>query len=242
MSPAKATPQLGTDVMIDRVVKYAGEGRTVLGGVSFEVLPGSHVAVIGPNGSGKTTLLMLLAGMDLPDDGAILIDGSSLASFDYFDLREHRLTTGFVFEDQGLLANTTIFENVALPLRYHFGATLDEAEIRARTQAILEELAIADLAQLTPARANLSARKRALLARALLLEPRLLLIDEPQGGLVMAEQDLVRRACESRRKERGMTIVHTDHDGKFGALVPDRVVLLDQGQVMAIGAPGEVKV
>ena len=233
---------LGTEVMVERVVKRTPDGKTVLGGVSFEVLPGSHAALIGPNGSGKTTLLMLLAGVDLPDEGAILLDGLSLACFDYFDLRDHRIMTGYVFEDQGLLTNLSILENVALPLRYHHGSELDDSEIRLRVLALLTELEIDFAASLTPARTNISVRKRALLARALLLNPRLLLIDEPQGGLVTGEQELVRRACENRRKARGMTIIHTDHDGNFGALVPGRVIRFDQGLISAIGAPGEVKV
>lgn len=239
-APAGARRAGGADVMVDRVVRLGPDGQPVLADVSFEVAPGAHVALVGSTGSGKTTLLRMIAGMLLPDHGDILVDGVSLASFDYVDLRQHRLRTGFAFEDAGLLSNVSIFENVALPLRYHYGRALDEAEIRARVRALLGELEIEAHAATFPPRVNPCVRKRAHLARALILEPALLLIDEPQAGLVAAEQEIVRRVCEGRRAERGMTIIQTDHDGAFGPFRPERVILLEAGRVKAIGAPGEL--
>jgi ABC-type transporter Mla maintaining outer membrane lipid asymmetry ATPase subunit MlaF len=245
--PAKPAPKPppgtrgGTEVVLDRVTKRGGDGRAILSSVSFEVKPGEHVAVIGSGGSGKTTLLQLVAVVDLPNEGAVLIDGVSTACLDYFDVRERRTRTGYVFQGQGLLSNTTIFDNVALPLRYHLGATLDEAAIAARVRALLGELEIEAAAALPPQRASASVRKRALVARALALEPSLLILDEPQENLVPTEQELVRRACESRREARGLTILQADHDGEFGPLWPDRVILLESGVLKAIGAAGEIK-
>lgn len=238
---AAAPGRRGTEVVLDRVGKRTPEGRAILSGISFEMKSGSHIAVIGSGGSGKTTLLQLIAAALLPTEGAVLIDGASSACFDYAEMREHRLRTGYVFEDKGLLTNVTLFENVALPLRYHLGATLDETAVQLRVEALLVELEIEPFASMTPPRANPSARKRALLARALVLNPALLIIDEPQADLVPHEQELVRRACESRRELRGMTIVQADHDGEFGPLMPERVVHLESGEVKAIGAPGEIK-
>jgi D-methionine transport system ATP-binding protein len=179
--------------------------------------------------------------MDLPTVGSVLVDGVATAALDYEGLRNHRVRTGYVFEDQGLLANQPLFENVALPLRYHHGAKLHEEDVQLRVRALLTELDIEAFAPFPPARVNPSARKRALLARALVLSPRLLLIDEPQAYLLPSEQEVFARACESRRKEAGMTIIQADHDGEFGPLVPERVVHLERGRVLAIGAPGEIK-
>jgi phospholipid/cholesterol/gamma-HCH transport system ATP-binding protein len=227
------------EIVFDRVHKFTADGAPLLSDVSFSVDSNAHVAIVGAVGSGKTTILDLMAGLDLPDKGSVFVDGVSVEVFDYEDLREHRMRTGYVFGDRGLLANLPLFENVALPLRYHYGAVLGEEAICDRVRSVLAELEIEGFSTLMPARANQSVRKRALLARALLLEPMLLLFDEPQAGLVPAEQELVRRACEGRRAARGMTIVQADHDGTFGPLRPERVILIDSGRVKAIAGPDE---
>ena len=229
----------GKAVSLLHVTKRDAEGHLLLDDVSFDVEPGGHVALVGQVGSGKTLVLRLIAGAEQLDEGAVIVDGVSVAALGYRELQAHRASTGFAFELAGLLANQTIFENVALPLRYHEGGRLGEEEIRARVSGLLEELHVAPAtAALLPARVNASVRKRALLCRALVLEPRLLLFDEPQAALVTAEQRLVQEACDSRRKSRGMTIIQADHDGHFGPFVPDRVVFLERGRVKGIGAPG----
>ncbi len=236
--PAPRPGARAPEVALDRVGLRAGE-HVVISDVSFAIASNEHVALVGPAGCGKTTLLKLMAGLALPDEGEVRVDGVALSALDYEGLREHRLRTGYVFGDQGLVTNLPLFENVALPLRYHYGAALGEEAIRDRVLSVLSELEIDGAAPLMPARAHISIRRRALLARALLLEPVLLLFDEPQNGLVPAEQELVRKACEGRRAARGLTIVQADHDGHFGPFRPDRVVFLEGGRVARIGPPEE---
>jgi ABC-type multidrug transport system ATPase subunit len=227
----------GTEVIFENVVKRDRFGRPQLDGISLALEPHDHVALVGKLGSGKTALLALAAGLYEADEGQVLIDGVNIVSFDYHELQEHRRRTGYVFELKGLLANTTIFENIALPLRYFNGHELDDGEIRGRVQAMLQELDIEKFAGDIPARVNASAQKRALLGRGLILEPSLLIIDEPQAGLVPEEQELVARSIESRRAKRGMTILQSDHDGAFGPLMPDRVVVIDEGRMTGMGGP-----
>ncbi len=237
MSPSLA-PSPPAEVIYDRVttVPPSRVGRPPVFDVSFTVEANEHVALVGRAGSGKKTLLDLAAGLYPPDSGSVLVDGATLALMDYAELQAHRLRTGFVFETNALLVNTSIFENVALPLRYHAGRTLHEGEKRARVQAVLDELGIADFAGETPARVSSSVQKRALFARALLLEPAVLLLDEPQQHLVTKEQELVLAAIEARRASRGLTVLQADHDGRFGALVPERVIVLESGRIARAGS------
>jgi ABC-type ATPase involved in cell division len=221
--PSSETKSHGTAVLLHQVSKLGPDGRTILAPISFEVLPGEHIAIVGPSGSGKSMILYMIAIMELPTQGVVLIDNLQTSRYDYRATLAHRVRTGYVFTDRALLSNTGIFENVALPIRYHEPG-LPEERVRERVHGVLDEFEIADAGELLPFMAAPSVRKRALFARALVLEPRLLLADEPQARLTAEEQELVLAACERRRTERGMTIIQTDHDGMFGALKPDRVV------------------
>jgi len=218
-----------------RDVFKAGPGGAQLAGVSFEIESGGSVALVAPVGGGKTTLLRLLAGVVAPDRGEVRADGRALAGLDYRELQAHRVATGFGFERRALLANQPLFANVALPIHYHRPAS--EAEVRERVLSLLAELGIEKQAALRPGDANQSVRKRALIARALVLEPRLLLLDEPAIDLTPAEQERVRAALERRRARASMTIVQADHDGHFGPLAPERTLLLGDGKVLAEGEP-----
>jgi ABC-type lipoprotein export system ATPase subunit len=227
--PSSEAKSHGTAVLLHQVSKLAPDGRTILDPISFEVVPGEHVAIVGPSGSGKSMILYMIAIMEVPTKGVVLIDNLQTTQYDYRATLAHRVRSGYVFTDRALLANMSIFENIALPIRYHEPG-LPEERVDARVHELLEEFKIADAVELLPFMAAPSVRKRALFARALALEPALLLADEPQARLTEKEQELVRAACERRRAERGMTLIQTDHDGVFGPLTPDRVVeVVDSG-------------
>lgn len=223
---------------MDRVTVKDDLGRSVLNDMTLTIERGESVALVGHNGGGKTSALRLFAGMTAPTSGRVLVFGEDLARLSYEAQRRHRTQTGFVFEAGGLWANRTIEENIALPLEYHAqggpgpgpGRPRTLAEMREKVRAVAEELGIADALPLPSDRANVSVRKRTLVARALVLEPVLLLCDEPQVGLVTREAKRVSRAFERRRKDRGMTVVFADHDGVLDPFVVDRVSYVENGR------------
>lgn len=219
---------MSVDVLLDRITVRDETGRAVLDGVNISVLRGEALALVGHNGGGKSTVLRLMAGMMRPTAGRVKVAGKDLSKLDYDSLREHRTRVGFVFEGGGLWANRTVRENVSLPLHYHAGRITD---LEARVATLAEELDIVDELDRPSHRVNASVRKRALVARALVLDPLLLLCDEPQLGLVYAEARRVAKAIERRRSERGMTVVYADHDGTLDPYVATRMVYFEEGHV-----------
>lgn len=217
---------------LDRVSVLNEQGRAVVGAVSFSMRRGEALALAGHIGGGKTTMLRLLAGVLTPSQGAVLVEGVDLSTLDYDGMRAHRVRTGFVFEAGGLWANRTIAENIALPLRYHdAGKSMDDA-LDARTKSIAEELGIeGDLTQRSSS-CHASIRKRALFARALVLEPSLLLCDEPLVGLSKKEASLAAEAIERRRQARSMTVLYADHDGGIEPFVCDRTFYVEEGSLL----------
>ncbi len=210
-----------------REVWVSGEhGRHALAGISLQLDAGESVALVGRNGSGKTTVLRVLAGLTRPTRGSAEVFGVDPGALDDGRARRVREQIGYAFESFGLWSTRTVGENVALPLVYHRGG--------GDVVALARELGIEGALGLLPARVDASVKKRALLARALVLGPRLLLCDEPGFGLVHDEAAKVARAIERRRAE-GMTVLMTDHDGELGPYVATRRLHLDGG-VLVDGA------
>lgn len=218
-------------VALESVTVENDLGRVVVRDVSLTVEAGESVALIGHNGGGKTTILRLAAGLGAPTSGVVRTLGVDLSTASYAERRQHHLAVGFVFELGGLLANRTVYDNVSLPLAYH-RADASPRRVDARVRSIAAELGIADDLDTPSFRVNASVRKRALFARALVLEPRLLLCDEPQIGLTAREASKVARAVAERVKQ-GMTVVFADHDGLLDPYTVDRVLYVENGQILA---------
>lgn len=219
---------MSLDVALDRVTVRDDAGRAVLDGVDMSVLRGEAVALCGHNGGGKTTVLRLIAGLGRPHAGRVTVGGKDLSKLGYQAMREHRTRVGYVFEAGGLWANRSVRENIALPLHYHARRV---ADLDARVASLADELDIVDELDRLSHRVNASVRKRALFARALALDPLLLLCDEPQLGLVASEARRVAKAIERRRAARGMTVVYADHDGALEPYTATRMVYLENGQM-----------
>lgn len=203
------------------------QDNLLLDDVSLAVLPAESLALCGPTGGGKTLILRLLAGLIEPSLGVVLVGGQRVSSLDYEGMRSLRLRVGMAFEDGGFWANRSVLDNIALPMRYHRPDSAD-ADLKARDLA--DELGIADALAQGGSHAIGSVRKRALLARALLFEPALLLCDEPQRGLLPRESRRASEAIERRRKGRGLTVVYADHDGSLGPFACDRRFFFEQGR------------
>jgi putative ABC transport system ATP-binding protein len=207
-----------------------GSAVTVLDGVSLDVARGECVAVTGPSGSGKSTLLGLLAGLDTPTAGRIVVDGVDLATLDEDALAAFRRDRiGYVFQSYHLIPTLTAVENVAVPLEL---AGVEAA--RARALGLLEEVGLAARGHHYPVQLSGGEQQRVALARALARAPELLLADEPTGNLDSATGAQIIELLLALNRERGSTLVLVTHDPAL-ATHADRQVALRDGRVVGTG-------
>jgi len=218
-------------IEIRNVTKRFG-GFTAVDDVSLEVATGSLTALLGPSGSGKSTLLRIVAGLELPDSGEVLLAGE-----DATDLSPQKREVGFVFQHYAAFKHMTVRDNVAFGLRVR---KRPRAEIAARVDELLTLVQLQGYAKRYPAQLSGGQRQRMALARALAPEPRVLLLDEPFGALdarVRAElRDWLRRLHD----EVHVTTVFVTHDQEEAMEVADRVAVLNQGRLEQVGSPLEL--
>ena len=212
----------------DITLRLASGGRpvTILDGVSLDVPERGVLAITGPSGSGKSTLLGLIAGLDRPTSGSIVVDGVELTGLDEDALaRLRRDTIGFVFQSFQLIPTLTAAENVAVPLEL-----AGQADAPARAAALLEAVGLAGRAHHYPAQLSGGEQQRVALARAVALRPRLLLADEPTGNLDSATGSQIIDLLLTLRREFQATLLLVTHDDAL-ARHADRVVRLRDGRV-----------
>ena len=207
--------------------------RHILKNVSLEVMDNEILVIMGGSGSGKTTLLNHLLGLLHPTSGTIQLLGQDINAIDPLALQILRTRMGVAFQSGGLLSSLSVGENIALPLREH--TRLDETTIGIVTRLKLEVVSLAGFEDLMPAELSGGMIKRAALARAIVMDPKLLFCDEPTSGLdpVVASSidDLILRL----RDAMGMSIIIVTHDLDSAFKIADRICILDKGEVLAIG-------
>jgi sulfate transport system ATP-binding protein len=204
--------------------------------VSLEIQPGELVALLGPSGSGKTTLLRVIAGLEQPDSGRVVVDGE-----DTTGKRVQERNVGFVFQHYALFRHMTIFENVAFGLRVRPRATRPtEDAIRAKVHSLLGLVQLDWVAERYPHQLSGGQRQRIALARALAIEPKVLLLDEPFGALDAKVRRELRRWLRRLHDEIQLTSVFVTHDQEEALEVSDRVVLVNHGRIEQVGTPGHV--
>jgi sulfate transport system ATP-binding protein len=206
--------------------------------VSFKVETGELVALLGPSGSGKTSLLRIIAGIEMPDgdDGAILIHNEDSAAL---SLRDRRV--GFVFQHYALFRHMTIFENVAFGLRVRpRNLRPPEKVVREKVNELLKLVQLDWLGDRLPSQLSGGQRQRIALARALAVEPSVLLLDEPFGSLDAKVRKELRGWLRRFHDELKITSVFVTHDQEEALEVADRVVLMNEGRVEQVGTPEEV--
>jgi sulfate transport system ATP-binding protein len=222
-------------IEVRRLQKRFGS-TVVCDDLSLDIPAGQLVALLGPSGSGKTTLLRIIAGLEVPDSGTVLFHGEDATDA---DVRERRV--GFVFQHYALFGHMTIFENVAFGLRVRPKAVRpDEARIRAKVAELLALVQLDRLAARYPHQLSGGQRQRIALARALAVEPNVLLLDEPFGALDARVRKELRRWLRRLHEEMHVTSVFVTHDQEEAMEVADRIVVMNHGRIEQDGAPDEV--
>ena len=212
-------------------------GKTVVcDNLNLDIPSGELVALLGPSGSGKTSLLRIIAGLERPDSGSVLFHGED-ATFD--DVRDRQV--GFVFQHYALFGHMSIFENVAFGLRVRPRATRpSESQINAKVTELLKLVQLDWLADRYPHQLSGGQRQRIALARALAVEPKVLLLDEPFGALDAKVRKELRRWLRRLHDEMHITSVFVTHDQDEAMEVADRVVVMNQGRIEQDGPPDRV--
>jgi sulfate/thiosulfate transport system ATP-binding protein len=213
------------------VAKQFGE-FTALESVSLEVVEGSLTALLGPSGSGKSTLLRIIAGLETPDSGQVVIDG-----VDVTRARPQERGIGFVFQHYAAFNHMSVRENVAFGLRIR---KRPKPEVQARVDELLQLVGLTAWAGQRPAQLSGGQRQRMALARALAVEPRVLLLDEPFGALDAKVRAELRQWLRRLHDEQGVTTVLVTHDQEEAMEVSDTVAVMHEGRIEQTGAPRDV--
>ncbi len=217
----------------------------VLRGVSLAVQPSEKLVVLGPSGSGKSTLLRLMIGLEEPDQGEILVEGQPFLRREAPGkplqrgprFKSLRRDMGMVFQQFSLFPHMTVLENLILAPTKVLGMARPEAEARAR--ALLAKVGLADKLQQYPDKLSGGQKQRASIARALMMEPKLMLFDEVTSAL---DPELIHEVLRVMRQlaSEGMTMVVVTHEMGFASKVADRVVFMDQGMIVEQGPPEQI--
>ncbi len=215
------------------------EDKRVLHGVSLEVLPNEIFVILGPSGCGKSTLLKHMVGLLEPISGTVSLFGRRLDEMTEDEYRETLKRMGMLFQGGALLGSMTVGDNIALPIREH--TRLDETTIELVVGIKLSLVGLGGCEDLMPSELSGGMRKRAGLARALALDPELLLFDEPTAGLDPVTAAGLDRLILRLRKALDMTAVVVTHELESMRAIADRVTLLDAGEVIAYGSLDEIE-
>jgi branched-chain amino acid transport system ATP-binding protein len=226
-------------------------GVQAVNGISLDVLRGEMLSVIGPNGAGKTSLLNLVSGFYHPDSGSIAVDGHDLTHM--APSRVAALGVARTFQNIALFKGMSVLDNLMLGRHVHMKrgvfaslvywgpAQTEEIEHRKRVEEIIEFLKIQDLRRRATGSLAYGLRKRVELGRALALDPKVLLLDEPMGGMNQEEKEDMARFILDVKEEWGTTVILIEHDMGVVMDISDRVAVLDMGKKIAEGTPDEVQ-
>jgi phospholipid/cholesterol/gamma-HCH transport system ATP-binding protein len=225
-------------VIFDHVSKAFGT-KKVLRDVSFEVPAGQTLCILGRSGTGKSVTLKLLMSLIKPDNGKILVDGDDITSLNEAGLSRVRRKMGFLFQDAALFDSLTVYDNLALPLRRLTQKSQDEIE--AIIDRVLGQVSLSMDRMKMPSELSGGMRKRAGLARALVLEPKILLADEPSSGLDRITASEIDQLLLEQKTEHGTTILVVTHDVHGARRVGDRFAVFDKGDLIAFGTAAEVE-
>jgi sulfate transport system ATP-binding protein len=216
------------------ITKRFGSGAA-LAGIDVEVRSGELMALLGPSGSGKTTLLRVIAGLETPDAGRVLFGDE-----DATEIPVRKRQVGFVFQHYALFRHMSVFDNIAFGLRVRGRDKPGKAEITARVEELLRLVQLEEYGRRRPNQLSGGQRQRIALARALAVDPRVLLLDEPFGALDARVRKDLRRSLRDIHDATGRTTIFVTHDQDEALELADRVAILNNGVLEQVGSPDEV--
>ncbi len=213
--------------------------REILHGITLDVIRGETLVILGGSGSGKSTLLRTLVGLEKPSSGEIWLKGKNIAAISASEMDEIRKRIGMSFQGGALFGSMTVGENVALPLREH--TKLEDSTIGIILRLKLDQVGLSGFENYMPSQLSGGMKKRAAVARALAMDPEILFFDEPSAGLDPIIAAGVDQLIIDLKKAFRMTIIVVTHELASAFLIADRMVLIDKGNVIAIGPTAEMR-
>ncbi len=222
-----------------RELHFAYNERPILSGLNMQFERGKVIAVMGGSGSGKTTVLRLIGGQIRAQAGSVTVDGQEVGSLDQKGLYRLRRRMGMLFQHGALFTDLSVFDNVAFPLREH--ARLPEAMIRDLVLMKLHAVGLSNAAALKPSEISGGMARRVALARAIALDPELIMYDEPFAGLDPISMGMTANLIRNLNDALGSTSILVSHDVHESFLIADYVYFLSRGQIVAHGTPQQMR-
>ena len=221
-----------------RDVQFGYGARTILSGLTMDFPRGKVIAVMGGSGSGKTTILRLIGGQISPQSGHIIVDGQQITDLDTKGLYSIRRKMGMLFQHGALFTDLSVFENVAFPIREH--TDLSESMIRDLVMLKLQAVGLRNAANLMPSEISGGMARRVALARAVALDPQLMMYDEPFAGLDPISMGVTANLIRNLNDALGSTTILVSHDVNESFAIADHVYFLSQGKIVADGTPQQM--
>ena len=237
---SQATPAQAGDAVVDvRDVRYSIGGRAIFDGLDITARRGRITAFMGPSGTGKTTLLRLITGQANAESGSVRVFGEEVSTMPRAQLYALRRRMGMLFQNGALLTDIDVYENVAFPVRAH--TKLPEALVRQLVLTKLHAVGLRGAARLMPAELSGGMQRRVALARAIVMDPDILIYDEPFVGLDPISMGVICRLIKQMNEALGITSIVVSHDVQELAEIAHDSYLLSQGKVVAKGTPEELR-
>jgi len=242
---AAAADIFGADTFFDgpmislRGLRVSYSGREILHWINFDVHRGETLVILGGSGSGKSTLLRTLVGLEKPTSGEVWIRGKNFSAISESERDEIRKRLGMSFQGGALFGSMTVGENVALPLREH--TKLEESTVEIMVRLKLDQVGLSGFEDFLPSQLSGGMKKRAAVARALAMDPEILFFDEPSAGLDPIIAAGIDQLILELKKAFHMTIIVVTHELASAFLIADRMVLINKGDVVALGTTEEMK-
>ena len=238
-SPNPASPGTPADAVVAvRDVHYAVDNRPIFTGANLTARRGRITAIMGPSGTGKTTLLKLITAQILPDEGEVAVFGQNLGKLQSHEIYAVRKRMGMLFQNGALLTDMSVFENVAFPVREH--TDMPESLVRMLVLTKLEAVGLRGAAELMPTELSGGMARRVALARAIVMDPEVLIYDEPFVGLDPISLGFILRLIKQMNVALGITSIVVSHDVQELSSIADDSYLLSDGKVIASGTPREL--
>lgn len=227
------------DIVSIRNLTFSRGNRKIFDDISMDIERGKITAVMGPSGTGKTTLLKLIAGQLQPQTGKVLVEGCCIQQLKLAQLYQLRKKMGMLFQSGALLTDSTVFDNVALPLREH--TALPEALIRNLVLLKLQAVGLRGAASLMPAELSGGMSRRVALARAIVLDPTMVMYDEPFTGQDPLSLGVLLKLIKTTGQTLGLTSIVVSHDVEETLHIADYIYVLANGKIIGSGTPDEVR-